>query len=253
MLYTRYAFAVGFCHGKEVLEVGCGCGMGLGYLGQNARRLVGGDFTESLLRRAHAHYGGRVLLVRLDAQALPFRNESFDIVILFEAIYYLPRPEDFLTECKRILRPDGVLLLCLPNKEWEGFNPSPRSTQYFSARELQALLSNCSFAVDLLGAFRNYPRTLQQKISAAVRKTAVRLRVIPKTMRGKEFLKRLFYGQLVELTEEIEEGTASAQPLMPLSTDGPMPEFKILYVLARPRSPRSAILKPGSQSTAIST
>ncbi len=253
MLYTRYAFAVGFCHGKEVLEVGCGCGMGLGYMGQNARRLVGGDFTESLLMRARLHYGGRVLLVRLDAQALPFRNGSFDIVILFEAIYYLPRPEDFLNECSRILRPGGVLLICLPNREWEGFNPSPWSTQYFSARELQALLSDCGFAVDLFGALGSHPRSFQQKISAAARKTAVRLRVIPKTMRGKEFLKRLFYGQLVELTEEIEEGMAPAQPLIPLSPNGPMPEFKILYALARPRSPRSAILKPGSQSTAIST
>lgn len=236
MLYTRYAFAAAFCHGKEVLEVGCGCGMAFGYLGQNARRLVGGDFTESLLKQAHSHYGGRVQLVRLDAQTLPFRAASFDIVILFEAIYYLARPEDFLNECRRVLRPGGVLLICLPNREWEGFNPSPWSTQYFSARELQALFSNCSFAVDLFGAFRTYPRTIQQKIRAAVRKTAVRLRVIPKTMRGKELLKRLFYGQLVELTGEIKEGMAPAEPLIPLSSNGRMPEFKILYALARPQS-----------------
>lgn len=253
MLYTRYAFAVGFCHGKEVLEVGCGCGMGLGYLGQNARRLVGGDFTESLLRRAHSHYGGRMLLVRLDAQALPFRNASFDVVILFEAIYYLPRPEDFLNECRRILRPGGVLLICLPNREWDRFNPSPWSTQYFSARELQVLLSNCSFAMDLFGAFRTRPRTFQQKISTAVRKTAVRLRVIPKTMRGKEFLKRLFYGRLVELTEEIKEGMAPAEPLIPLSPNGRTPEFKILYALARPQSSSSAIPNSGAQSIRISS
>ena len=59
MLYTRYRFAARFCEGKDVLEVGCATGMGLGYLARHARSVVGGDFTESLLRKAQSHYRGR--------------------------------------------------------------------------------------------------------------------------------------------------------------------------------------------------
>jgi len=39
MLYTRYAFAAKFCDGKDVLEVGCGAGQGLGYLATKARKV----------------------------------------------------------------------------------------------------------------------------------------------------------------------------------------------------------------------
>lgn len=248
MLYTRYDFAARFCPGKRVLEVGCGCGMGLGYLAQNARTLVGGDFMESLLRRADFHYQGRVPLVQLNAQTLPFKDESFDVVILFEAIYYLARPKDFLGECRRVLHSDGVLLICLPNKEWEGFNPSPQSTQYFSAGELQALFSSCRFDANLFGAFPSHPRTFWQRVSATVRKAAVRLHLIPKTMHGKEFLKRLFYGRLVELTQEIQKRGSEAESLIPLSPNGHMPKFKVLYALARPRCPGSPFPYSGSES-----
>jgi hypothetical protein len=41
MLYMRYRFAARFCKGKDVLEVGCATGMGLGYLARHARTVVG--------------------------------------------------------------------------------------------------------------------------------------------------------------------------------------------------------------------
>ena len=42
MVYTRYRFAADLCRGRRVLEVGCGPGVGLGYLGQHAAAIVGG-------------------------------------------------------------------------------------------------------------------------------------------------------------------------------------------------------------------
>jgi SAM-dependent methyltransferase len=235
MLYTRYAFASPFCEGKDVLEVGCGPGTGLGYLAKRARKVVGGDLTEPLIKRANSHYKGQVPLLRLDAQMLPFRRESFDVVILFEAIYFLARPGDFLTECTRVLRPGGVLLICLPNRERQGFNPSPWSTQYFSATELQALFSDCRFEADMFGAFPTPSPTLRQELIEQLRKTASRLDLIPRTMHGKEFLKRLFYGRLVKLTDEIEGSSAEAAPLIPLSPNSRASGYKVLYAVARPR------------------
>ena len=51
-LWTRYAFAGSLCRGKDVLEVACGPGPGLAYLAGKARRVVGSDYMENLLRDA---------------------------------------------------------------------------------------------------------------------------------------------------------------------------------------------------------
>src|SRR5271155_3905626 len=93
MALTRYTFAAGFCDGERVLEVACGIGQGLGLLVQRAKCVLGGDYDPGLLVAARRHYDARVGLVRLDAEALPFIDHSFDVVILFEAIYYIARPE----------------------------------------------------------------------------------------------------------------------------------------------------------------
>ena len=81
----------------------------------------------------------------MDAQSLPLETASFDVVMLFEAIYYLPNPELFLREARRVLRPDGLLLICSANCERADFNASPFSHRYFSARDLGSLLSREGF------------------------------------------------------------------------------------------------------------
>jgi ubiquinone/menaquinone biosynthesis C-methylase UbiE len=259
MLYARYRFAASFCEGKDVLEVGCASGMGLGYLARHARSVVGGDYTESLLLKAQSHYRGRLPLVRLDAHALPFRDASFDTAILFEAIYYLARPQEFCKECRRVLRKDGVLLLCSVNNVWEGFNPSPFSIRYFSAGELSAMLLDCGFQAEIFSAFSANPASLRQKVIATARKTAVRLHLFPKTMNGKEILKRLFYGELVELREEIEDGIAPMEPLSPVSNGDGANGHKVLYALGRciaaAEASRHFILfpAPGQGSTSLHT
>jgi len=46
---------------------------------------------------------------------LPFANDSFDAVACIDGIEHIERPFDFVRECRRILRPGGVLLLSTPN------------------------------------------------------------------------------------------------------------------------------------------
>src|SRR5882672_5808793 len=111
MLVTRYAHAAAYCGGKDVLEIGCGSGHGLGYIGVRARRVVGGDCTHKLLKIAGDRYGTSVPLVRLDAESVPFTSSSFDVVVLHEAIYYLGSPARFVAEARRVLRPGGRLII----------------------------------------------------------------------------------------------------------------------------------------------
>ena len=231
-MYHRYRFAANFCNEKDVLEVACGAGQGLGYLAKRTRRIFGGDYTERLVRVAQQYYRGRIPVLRLDAHTLPFMDHSFDVVILYEAIYYLPQPEKFFYETRRVLRENGVLLIATVNKDWPEFNPSPFSTRYFSVPELEGLLKENGFKVEIYGAFSVLPNGAKEKIIAEIRKKAVALHLIPKTMKGKEFLKKIFYGQLLPLKEEIEEEACEYSPVIPIPSHIPNQEYKVIYAVA---------------------
>lgn len=232
-MYHRYRFAADFSEGKDVLEVACGAGLGLGYLAKKVKRVVGGDYTENLVKVAKDYYGERLPVLRLDAQFLPFRPKSFDVVILYEAIYYLAKPEEFFKEARRILRKNGLLLIATVNKDWAEFNPSPFSTRYFSVPELTELLKRGGFKPEAYGAFSVLPKGAKDKVIATVRKVAVGLHLIPKTMKGKELLKKIFYGKLIPLKGEIEEGACEYTPPVSISADLSNDEYKVIYAVAR--------------------
>lgn len=234
MLYSRYKFASQFCTGREVLEAACGAGLGLGFLEKCSKRVVGGDIDDDNLHYARRQYQGRsVEIERLDALRLPFADESFDTVLLFEALYYLKDAEQFFKECRRVLRDRGTLVVGTVNREWPGFNPSPFSTRYLSARELFESMREHGFATDLYGAFPDRQTTVPEKITTFLRRRAVRLRLIPRTMKGKEFLKSIFYGKLSAIPPEVEEGMAPYVCPSPIS-EGHFPHsFKIIYAVGR--------------------
>jgi SAM-dependent methyltransferase len=103
----------------------------------------------------------------------------------------------FLWETYRVLRGGGVLLIAMVNKDWPEFNPSPFSTRYFSVPELGKLLHESGFNTEFYGAFSALPKGMKEKAITNIRKIAIALHFIPKTMKRKEFLKRIFFGKLL--------------------------------------------------------
>jgi len=234
-LCAKYYWAQPYCQGKDIVEVGCGTGPGLGYLSKTAASVVGGDISESLLNIARAHYGRRVSLQTMDAQHLPFENQSKDTILLFEALYYLPEPERFFAECARVLRPGGVLLIVTANKDIYAFNPSPHSFQYFGVQELTERLRQHGFATRFFGSTPIAEVSAKQKLLQPIKKFAVQLNLIPKTMSGKKLLKRLVFGKLVPMPNEITEGTAAYDLPMPLPAAIADKSHKVIFCEARLR------------------
>ncbi len=233
MLYTRYHLAASVGEGKDVLEVACGPGLGLGYLASRARSVVAGDYDGSLLQYARASSSNGVRLLRLDAHVLPFASGSFDVVFLFEALYYLAHPEKFVEEARRVLRAQGMVVISTANKDWPGFNPSPFAFQYLSASELDGLLRRYAFVTELLGGFPEHISGRRDRVLSAVRRLAIGLHLVPPTMKGKEWLKRLAYGRLMVLPREVQEGMATMSEFVPLAVGAPASTFKVLYALGR--------------------
>ena len=90
----------------------------------------------------------------------------------------------------------ATIIICTVNKDWEGFNPSPHSFKYFSVPELFSL---------------------KGKVISQIKQLAVKFHLIPKTMKGKEKLKRLFFGKLHPLPPEISEEMAPCKEINDVS------------------------------------
>ncbi len=249
MLAARYAWAAAYAAGRDVLEVACGAGLGLGALAQVARIVEAGDLDEANLSAARRAYfcDKRINLRALDAMRLPYRDESFDLVLLFEALYYLPSAVKFFHEAQRVLRPGGRLLIATVNREWSGFNPSPFHTHYLSASELRWSLEESGYTVELQVGFPEPPSAFSSAIGG-LRRAAVALNLVPRTMRGKALLKRLFYGRLNPVPARIElqpspnrdrEGAGSPSPqntlhsLAALDASTDLTRYRVLYAAAR--------------------
>jgi SAM-dependent methyltransferase len=99
--------------GADVLEVGSGRGGGASWVSRSLgpRTTTGVDFAASavtLSRRDRTGPGLR--FVRGDAQALPFDDESFDVVVNVESSHCYADMEAFVAQVHRVLRPGGVLV-----------------------------------------------------------------------------------------------------------------------------------------------
>lgn len=242
MLYTRYRVAADLAAGKRVLELGCAAGHGLGLMARRAARLVGADFSPALLADARAHFAGRVPLVRLTAECLPFPDRSFDLVLCFEASYYVPDMARAFREIARVLAPGGRALFVNANPERADFIASPYSVHYHSADEFRAALEQLHLAVAVEGAFpiEAPDGSARARLAGAAlslaRRTLEGLRLVPRTLRGRARLKRLIFGRLKDLPPEIPEGFAEVAPRTPLAA-GPVRGFKVLYVNALKSGP----------------
>lgn len=231
-LCRRYYWAGTYCEGKEVLEVACGTGQGLGYLARRAKSLVAGDCSQAILDIARRHYDDSFDLRHMDAQALPLSAASLDVIILFEAIYYLPSPEKFFSECRRALRPGGKLLIATANKDLFDFNPSPYSHQYFGVVELGQALARHGFRCEFFGDTPLDQVSWRQKMLRLAKKLVVASGLMPKSMAGKKLLKKLVFGGLVPLPAEIAEGMGLHQAPAPLPPGQPDKRHKVIFCAA---------------------
>lgn len=231
---TRYEWATKMCCDKEVLEIACGAGIGLGILARTAKTVIGGDVDPNVLKYGIEYYKrDNIDLVEFDACQMQLDDNSVDVAICFEATYYFTSLTDFIREVKRVLRPSGLLLLSSVNCQWHGFNPSPYSKKYLSAEEMRKKLEDEKFVSELFVCFEDDPVTLKRRIICTIRRIAVALHLVPKTMKGKEFLKKLFYGNLDPLPYEMTEKHGKVQQLKAVDPEVNMENYKYFYVLAK--------------------
>lgn len=103
----------------RLLDVGCGRGFYFPLYAAVGARVTGVELDAAALRAAEpraAAAGAVVLSAR--AERLPFEDGSFEAVVMSEILEHLDSPQQALDEAFRVLSPDGLLLVTVPNANY---------------------------------------------------------------------------------------------------------------------------------------
>jgi phosphatidylethanolamine/phosphatidyl-N-methylethanolamine N-methyltransferase len=99
----------------RLLEIGVGTGLALPHY-ERSLRVNGIDLSPDMLERAHERVGKAGLknieaLLEMDATALKFPDNSFDVVVAMYVMTVVPEPQNVVREIARVTKPGGTVLI----------------------------------------------------------------------------------------------------------------------------------------------
>lgn len=156
--WHRYLYVTNFVNNKKVLDIACGEGYGSNLLSIYAEEVIGIDISKEAIERASSKYIKKNLqFISGTATDIPVKESAvFDTVVSFETIEHLPEPDQkyFLKEVKRVLKPEGVLIVSTPNRLTYSEIPKYRNEYHikeFYIAEFNEFLNNLFKNVRILG------------------------------------------------------------------------------------------------------
>ena len=129
-----YAYASTFCHGRRVLDVGCGTGYGAHLLAQHAEHVVAIDNSPDAIAYCRRNFSAPNLeFFVCEASDVP-GEAAFDVAVSFQVIEHVPDPAEFLKRMRGATAPGGTILVTTPNVR----TPPPVSANPFHMSEMNA-------------------------------------------------------------------------------------------------------------------
>jgi 2-polyprenyl-3-methyl-5-hydroxy-6-metoxy-1,4-benzoquinol methylase len=101
---------------QTVLDLGCSSGIISNFVADRVRLIVGTDVDTTSVFYANGEKKLTSRFLPSDAQALPFREEAFDIVICAHVYEHVPDARKLMEEISRVLRPGGICFLAAGNR-----------------------------------------------------------------------------------------------------------------------------------------
>lgn len=131
------------------LDIGCGTGDFMKYLSQHNLQVRGVEPNEKARLLAHKKFDNSEI-IHSDLDGLvQHQNYQFDIITLWHVLEHLPDYDSYLKKIKNILKPDGLLLIAVPNyksydakyyKEFWAAYDVPRHLWHFSRKSITQII-----------------------------------------------------------------------------------------------------------------
>lgn len=228
----RHALVRSYAAGRDVLDVACGTGQGLAVIARDARRVIAGDVTETNLRTAKAITRG-IPLIRFDAERLPFRDSTFDLLAILEAIYFLGDPTSFLRETSRVLRTGGIVIVGTVNPRWRDFGAAEMSRHYLDSRALHDILLAGGFTAEIFAAFAA-PNDAASQLTSLIRRISSAL-AVPWPSAVRWAIRRAIYRTISAHPVSLEHISAENEPLVKVERRRVNHTHQILYAIGTKR------------------
>jgi 2-polyprenyl-3-methyl-5-hydroxy-6-metoxy-1,4-benzoquinol methylase len=154
---ARYQFALLHLRpGMRTLDVACGSGYGLRFFAQQGAVPYGVDVDEQAVALARkADPTNTSVILRSDGCQLPFPDGFFSLITSFETVEHVRTRDRFVGELRRVLSPDGLLVLSTPNANYtrpiDGKPRNPFHVFEYKPHELKAELAAHFGSVQVLG------------------------------------------------------------------------------------------------------
>ncbi|MGB5417972.1 class I SAM-dependent methyltransferase [Algibacter sp.] len=138
---------------KKLLDVGCGTGDFLQTAYQNNWKVSGIEPNERAREIANKKTNNSVFEIE---QLLKFEAHSFDVISLWHVLEHLPDLDDHIAIFKRLLKPNGTLLIAVPNynsydakhyKEFWAAYDVPRHLWHFNRESISKIVSKYALKV----------------------------------------------------------------------------------------------------------
>lgn len=142
----RYLQASQAVSGKIVLDIASGEGYGSALMAETALRVYGVDISQEAVDHANNKYKSENLSYAVGkCEEIPLSDGSVDVVVSFETIEHHDKHDQMMSEVKRILKPDGVLIISSPDRLY--YSDEPGNHNVFHVKELyshefKSLLNN---------------------------------------------------------------------------------------------------------------
>jgi len=210
--FHRYFLARELCRGKCVLDVASGEGYGTALLAQTANYVVGIEVDRgSVEHAANTYRHDNLLFVQGEATKLPIDTASVDVVVSFETLEHFFDHEAFLVEVRRILAPNGLLIISTPDVDT--YSSVCRPPNQFHVREL----NRQEFLTELQGTFSNVNLFHQRAIVGSA--------VLAESQSSGFPYKAVNFEQRDEVTFQSDSRLPRAPYLIALASMSAVPEF----------------------------
>ena len=140
---------------KKILDIGCGTGETLTFLKSEFpnSELFGVDLSESAIKYSKSR--GHKQIYKASATSLPFKDDTFNIVLLLDVLEHIKDHQKAVNEAKRVLKKKGKIIITSPGLSfiWSKFDENQGHQRRYTRREIRALAQKAKLNVNFISYF----------------------------------------------------------------------------------------------------